>query len=137
MKPTTHVQAPDSTDVRCVGLRATSAQRAQWALAKLVAEQNPGLSAPRVYRSLRRREQLGGTAMGGGVAIPHARIEGFSGTEIVVGVLDETVPYETPDGEPLRMMALVVSDPARPEEHLAALSRVARALAGMKPRFPM
>lgn len=122
---------PDAAAVRCVELHAETARAAQWSLAKLVAEQHAGLVAARVYLSLRRRERLGGTAVGHGVAIPHARIAGLSKAEIVVAVFDRAVPYdhETPDGEPLRMMALVVSDPARPREHLHALSLVSRTLA--------
>lgn len=125
-------QAPQTSvesEVRCVALQARSAEAAQWALAKLVVERNPGLSPIRVYRALRRREREASTAVGRGIAMPHARVEGVGKPEVVLGVLQDAVRCETPDGEPLRVMALVVSDPRRPEDHVSALSRVARAIA--------
>jgi PTS system nitrogen regulatory IIA component len=118
----------DHAEVRCVGLRADCARRAQWQLAMLAVERHPELSAKRVYRALRQREREATTAIGGGIAIPHARVAGLSQPEVVLGLLQDAVPYESPDGQPVRMMALVVSDPLRPDDHLAALSRVARML---------
>ena len=119
----------DHAEVRCVALQARSAQAAQWALAKVVVERHPEISVTDVYRALRRRERTATTAIGQGVAIPHARVSGLSQPEVVLGVLEDAVPYETPDGQPVRLIALVVSDPVRPDDHLAALSRVARVLA--------
>jgi PTS system nitrogen regulatory IIA component len=112
----------------CIGLSAGSARAAHWALAKIAASRHPELSASRVYRALRRREGESNTAIGGGIAIPHARVEGIKRPEVVFAVLQDAIDCDSPDGQPVRMMALVVSDPRRPAEHLATLSRVAQML---------
>ena len=120
------LQSPDHAEVSCVS--ASSARAAHWALSKIAASRHPELSASRVYRALRRREGESTTAIGGGIAIPHARIEGMKQPEVVLALLDDAVDCGSPDGQPVRMMALVVSDPRRPVEHLATLSRVAQML---------
>ena len=121
-------QSLDHAAERCIGLSAGSARAAHWALAKIAASRHPELSASRVYRALRRREGESTTAIGGGIAIPHARIEGIKQPEVVFAVLDDAIDCGSPDGQPVRMMALVVSDPRRPADHLSTLSRVAQIL---------
>jgi PTS system nitrogen regulatory IIA component len=86
------------------------------------------LSAPTVYRALWRREMAGTTAVGNGLAIPHARIPGI--TEPVTAYLRLRVPlnFPAPDGKRVSELyvILVPAEDAR-SEHLQLLALVAEA----------
>lgn len=93
-------------------------------LADITAERY-GLDATDVLNRLIDREQLGSTGVGGGVAIPHARLD----VEAVTGVLlrlATPVAFEAIDGEPVDLVFLLVAPEADNANHLKALSRVAR-----------
>ncbi|MEM1345234.1 MAG: PTS sugar transporter subunit IIA [Pseudomonadota bacterium] len=85
-----------------------------------------GLDARRVASEVMAREQLGSTAMGGGVAIPHARIEGL---ETIVGVfarLDKPVEFDAADGRGVDLVFLLLAPLEAGADHLRALARVSR-----------
>lgn len=88
------------------------------------------LSAPPIYRALWRREMAGSTAVGNGLAIPHARIAGI--VEPVTMYLRTRVPlnFAAPDGKWVSELyvILVPADGAQ-AEHLQLLARVAEAFA--------
>ncbi|MEM1380461.1 MAG: PTS sugar transporter subunit IIA [Pseudomonadota bacterium] len=84
-----------------------------------------GLHSADVLEKLTERERLGSTGVGGGIAIPHARVElpEISG---VLMRLREKVAFEAIDGEPVDLIFLLLAPEADNANHLKALSRVAR-----------
>lgn len=75
------------------------------------------------------RERLGGTAVGKGVAIPHARSITVLESRVVIGRSARGIDWPAPDGEPVGIVALVLSTPETSEgSHHAFLSRIAAAL---------
>ena len=81
-----------------------------------------------IVRAVLRRELLGSTGIGRGVAIPHAKhpsVERLIGT---VAISRGGVPFESLDGEPVYVFVLLVSPMDRPGEHLRALENVSRCL---------
>lgn len=94
----------------------------------------PGGAAPEVVRRVWQRERLGPTAIGRGVAIPHAQTDLLGSSIGVIGRCPK--PFDWPgtlDGEPVRVVCLVATPHGRA---LAArdLERVARSLrAGRSP----
>ena len=108
----------------------------QQQLFELVANhifQHHGVPFQYTLNALLRREQLSSTAIGNGVAIPHARVAELDRVYIVYVRLAETIPYLTPDGVPVRdVLALLVPNPAV-DEHLAILSHIAKAFS--QPKF--
>ena len=77
--------------------------------------------AKAVERALMRREELGTTGIGKGVAIPHAKHAGVNGT---IGALARSsigVPFEALDGQPVHLAFLLLSAPDAAEPHLQAL----------------
>jgi PTS system nitrogen regulatory IIA component len=89
--------------------------------------QTHGLKTPPVFRALWRREQVGSTALGQGVAIPHARISGIDRPLTVYLRPKQAIPFDAPDGKPVSMM-LVIMVPAdgATDDHLELLALVAR-----------
>lgn len=81
-----------------------------------------------VVKAVLKRELLGSTGIGRGVAIPHAKhttLERIIGT---VAVSSGGVAFDSLDGEPVHIVVLLISPPDRPGDHLRALENVSRSL---------
>jgi mannitol/fructose-specific phosphotransferase system IIA component (Ntr-type) len=81
-----------------------------------------------VVRAILKRELLGSTGIGRGVAIPHTKhsmVDRLLGT---VALSRPGVGFESLDGEPVHVFVLLVSPQDRPGDHLRALENVSRSL---------
>lgn len=84
-----------------------------------------GVSAESVESSLLRRESAGSTALGCGVAIPHARVNELERIRLLYLRVVPALAFDSPDGEPVSdIVALMVPAPAT-QEHLDVLAHVA------------
>ncbi|WP_420142202.1 PTS IIA-like nitrogen regulatory protein PtsN [Sphingomonas sp.] len=81
-----------------------------------------------ILERLLDRERLGSTGFGGGIAIPHGKIEGLTKVVGVFARLDEPVEFQAIDGMPVDLVFLLLSPPDAGVEHLKALARVSRRL---------
>jgi mannitol/fructose-specific phosphotransferase system IIA component (Ntr-type) len=92
------------------------------------AGQFRGADTEDIVRAILKREFLGSTGIGRGVAIPHtkhASVERLAGT---VAVSHKGVGFESLDGEPVFVFVLLISPQDRPGDHLRALENVSRCL---------
>jgi PTS system nitrogen regulatory IIA component len=92
----------------------------------LLFENSRQIPRARVFDSFFDREKLGSTALGCCVAIPHGRVKGLK--EPVCAFVRTLAPiaFESPDGEPVRLVfALLVPEHAT-EAHLQILSELAQ-----------
>lgn len=78
--------------------------------------------------ALGEREKLGSTGFGGGVAIPHARLEGLEQVTAVFARLHQPIDYGAVDGLPVDLVMALLSPTNAGAEHLKALARVSRRL---------
>jgi len=81
-----------------------------------------------IVAAIMKREELGSTGIGRGVAVPHtkhASVERLVGT---VGVCVEGVDFNSLDGDKVHLLFLLVSPPDRPGDHLRALENISRQL---------
>ncbi|WOK35182.1 PTS sugar transporter subunit IIA [Sphingomonas sp. C3-2] len=109
------------------GMPVTSKKALFQQLAAIV-EREVGLSARTVVERLSDREKLGSTGFGGGVAIPHGKIEGLNQVIGVFVRLDEAIEFQAIDDMPVDIVFMLLSPPDAGAEHLKALARVSRAL---------
>ncbi len=79
-----------------------------------------------LYQRLREREELGSTALGHGVAVPHCRLQGLSRLTVAIGRCADGVDFEAEDGEPVRLFFVVVSPDKAAAEHLQCLAAISR-----------
>lgn len=79
-----------------------------------------------VLRAVEDREARLSTGIGFGVAIPHGRTPTVQDLTVVAGVTAEPVPFEALDGEPVRIVFLLVGPERSAGQHVKALSRIAR-----------
>ena len=92
------------------------------------AGQFRGADVEDIVRAILKRELLGSTGIGRGVAIPHTKhnsVERLIGT---VAVSPTGVSFESLDGEPVYVFVLLISPQDRPGDHLRALENVSRCL---------
>ena len=100
------------------------------ALQLLAAEAANRLGRPEeeVLEALQARERLGSTALGRGVALPHAQIGGNAPPVALFARLGRPVDFEARDEEPVDLVILVLWPEASPEGFLPALSDTCRSL---------
>ena len=82
-----------------------------------------------VAAGLSRREQVGSTGLGEGIAIPHARVEKLSRIQAAYLRLKEPIPYDAPDGRPVADVLVLLVPKHATEEHLQILADVTQIFA--------
>ena len=87
-----------------------------------------GIEPARIAESILAREQLGSTGFGGGVAIPHGKVDGLQEVVGMVMRLDKPVDFDAIDKMPVDLVFLLLSPPARGADHLRALAAISRAV---------
>ena len=88
------------------------------------------LTRTAVSDAVDQREQLMGTGIGKGVAVPHARIEELRRPVMAFGRAAAGLDWDAPDGEPVRFVFLVLT-PARQEGlQVQILQAIARTMSG-------
>lgn len=94
----------------------------------ILAGRKLGLEPKTVVSALNEREKRGSTGFGGGVAIPHGRIEGLSREFGIFVRLSQPIDFQSVDGVPVDLVFLLLSAPDAGADHLKALASVSRAL---------
>jgi PTS system nitrogen regulatory IIA component len=82
----------------------------------------------RMLTELRKREELGSTGVGGGVALPHARFHQVGKPIGMLLRLRKPIEFEAVDGEPVDIVFLLLLPEAPDGEYLGALAAIARML---------
>ena len=75
-----------------------------------------------------KREQSVSTAIGEGVAIPHAKAEGIPAPCIAIAICPEGVACDTPDSKPIKVFALIASSPRDAGAQLKILAALSRCI---------
>jgi len=85
-----------------------------------------GLDERRILDTLVDRERLGSTGFGGGVAIPHGKIEGLDRVFGLFARLATPVDYDALDRQPVDLVFVLLAPQGAGADHLKALARVSR-----------
>ncbi len=84
-------------------------------------------AADTLLRALQRRESLGSTGVGRGIAIPHCRSGVVDRVRLAYGHRADGVPYQAIDGQPVRDFFLIVAPPDEVVNlYLPVLGRIAQ-----------
>jgi PTS system nitrogen regulatory IIA component len=81
-----------------------------------------------IIKAIMKREELGSTGIGRGVAVPHTKHPSVNRLIGTVGVSVEGVDFNSLDGEKVQLFFLLISPPDRPGDHLRALENISRQL---------
>ena len=82
----------------------------------------------RLVQILLKRESLGSTGIGQGVAIPHGKCDCVKDLVAAFGVCKTGIPFDSLDGEPVHLFFLLVAPEDSAGPHLKALARISRLL---------
>lgn len=107
-------------------LAATSKKQVLRAMSA-VAGEACGADPKAILDALLARERQGGTGMNGGVAIPHAHIEGLERPLGVFARIEPAIDFDAMDGVPADLVFMLLASKDKSAEHLKALARIARA----------
>ncbi len=81
-----------------------------------------------IVKAILKREELGSTGIGRGVAVPHTKHPSVDHLVGTVAVSSEGVNFSSLDGEKVQLFFLLISPPDRPGDHLRALENISRQL---------
>ena len=87
-----------------------------------------GLGADQVVREIAKREELGSTGVGNGVALPHARLPNLKAPFALFARLRHGIDFDAIDGEPVDIVVLLLLPEAGDSAKGNALACVAWAL---------
>ena len=116
-----------SSDGFLVNFEGSSKKHVLDQLSKL-AEKKLKIDSTTLLESLTRREKLGSTAVGNGIAIPHANVISIEKPYVFVSTLAHGLDFNSPDDQPVDIIFLLVAPENNGSEHLQALAFISRLL---------
>lgn len=108
-------------------LRATSKKQALQDLARRAAEITDQ-SERAIFSVLMKRERLGTTGVGNGIAIPHGKLPTLDRLYGVFARLEQPIDFDSIDDRPVDLIFLLLAPESSGADHLKALARVSRLL---------
>lgn len=101
------------------------------AIRELVAAacEGKGLDPEVVTAEVWRREQLAGTSVGLGVALPHAGLENLAAPIVAVGLSADGVDFDAPDGLPATLIFLILTPRDDRTAHLDLVASISSVVA--------
>jgi mannitol/fructose-specific phosphotransferase system IIA component (Ntr-type) len=94
-------------------------------LAAMLCEQCGGVYDD-VLHSIEDRERVLSTGIGFGVAVPHGKSPTLPGLGLVCGLSPHPIPFESVDGEPVRIIFMLAGPESAAGPHVKVLGRIAR-----------
>jgi PTS system nitrogen regulatory IIA component len=124
MNALTNLFTPD-----CIALDISANNRADaFAAAGALFAKQTGIDADSVVEFLNARENLGSTALGAGVAIPHGRVKGLKQPSAAFMRLQNPIEFSAPDSEPVSILIFLLVPEKATQQHLEILSSIAQML---------
>lgn len=81
-----------------------------------------------IVAAIMKREELGSTGIGNGVAVPHTKHPSVNKLIATVALNPAGVDFSSLDGESVHILILLISPPDRPGDHLRGLENISRHL---------
>ena len=110
-----------------VNFEASSKKNVLDELSKL-AEKDIKVNSRVLLEALTKREKLGSTAVGNGIAIPHANCPDIDKPKVFVALLSNSLDFNANDDQPVDIIFLLLAPDNSGSEHLQALALVSRLL---------
>ena len=124
MNALTNLFTPD-----CIALDVPAKSRTDaFAAAGELFSKQTGIDANSVVEFLNARENLGSTALGAGVAIPHGRVKGLKQPSAALMRLKDPIEFAAPDSEAVSILIFLLVPEKATQQHLEILSSIAQLL---------
>lgn len=86
------------------------------------------ISEQDIADGLKRRESLGSTGFGNGIAIPHCRLPGAPDFVVGMATIPDGIDFDALDDEPVRLALFIVGPDDENREHIRVLSTLSQIL---------
>ncbi|MEJ0096809.1 MAG: PTS IIA-like nitrogen regulatory protein PtsN [Bauldia sp.] len=106
-------------------LKANSKKQVLQAIAEKAAAMT-GVEERDIFETLVKREKLGSTGVGGGIAIPHGKLARLDHIFGMFARLPKPIDFEALDETPVDLIFLLLAPENAGADHLKALARIAR-----------
>lgn len=110
-----------------IGAEGNSQEEIIQYMSRVVAKRSK-LNSSLVYQEIKLREDQMSTAMGRGIAIPHARLEHLKHSHVFVFHSQQGIEWDSPDGSLVRFFILVITPKESPNAQLQILQGLANTL---------
>ncbi|HSW86670.1 MAG TPA: PTS sugar transporter subunit IIA [Rhabdochlamydiaceae bacterium] len=80
------------------------------------------------YKAILEREKIVSTGIGMGVAIPHAKLEGYEDFFIAIGIQKKGIEWNALDGQPVKVIFMIGGPENKQTEYLKILSHLTIAI---------
>lgn len=109
-----------------VPLQGASKQALLEELVGVLRDSGAVADAEAVLTAVQARERVLSTGVGCGVGIPHGRSDSVPALAMAAGVTEAPVDFDSLDGQPVRVLFLLVGPDDSAGLHVKALSRISR-----------
>ncbi len=116
-----------SEEAFLINFDGTSKKQVLEELSRL-AEAKLGINSRTLLENLTKREKLGSTAVGNGIAIPHANVAIIDRPFVFVSTLVNGLDFNSTDDLPVDIIFLLIAPDNKGSEHLQALALISRLL---------
>ncbi len=95
-------------------------------LVDLLGKSDRVSNASKLFNDLWNREKRATMALGRGVALPHVRTMQAKDLVMAVGMAHDGVPWDAPDGEPVKLFFAIVAPPYEDKTYLRLYQAIGR-----------
>lgn len=113
-----------------IDLKGKTKEKALQELTKILiaSGEMEGKEKDNIVKILLKRENIGSTGIGYGVAVPHGKCKTVESATLAVGCFKKGVNFDSIDGKPVNLFFLLLSSPEHGQLHLKVLARLSRFL---------
>jgi nitrogen PTS system EIIA component len=97
-------------------------------LVSLLEEEGKLHDSKAFYQAILQREEMISTGIGMGIAVPHAKLEGYDSFFVAIGIHPIGIPWGSLDGVPVRLVFMIGGPERQQTEYLRLLSGLTMAL---------
>lgn len=106
-------------------IKGVSKKRILGTISEIISENIPSLEASLISDALMAREQLGTTALGNGIAIPHCRLTPCKNIIGTLVTLDKGIHFDSLDNKPVDTLFVLLVPEVEHDEHVKTLASLA------------
>jgi fructose-specific phosphotransferase system IIA component len=79
-----------------------------------------------VLDAVKTREKTRSTGIGSGIAIPHGKCNYVKELVMAIGIVEKPIDFQSVDGQPVKIVLLLVSPADKTGPHIQALAHISR-----------
>jgi fructose-specific phosphotransferase system IIA component len=109
-----------------IDLKAEDKEEVLNRMVDMLGKSSKVLDLDKVRTAIQERERIMSTGVGHGFAIPHAKTDALSDIVAAFAITSEPIDFQALDGQPVRLVFMLVGRESHVGTHLKLLSRISR-----------